>query len=70
MTARSSTGEAPPAGPASQAYTDGGKVHGAVVRRLGAMILGGRFPPGNALPREEELAALFAVSRTSLRLLP
>jgi DNA-binding FadR family transcriptional regulator len=67
MTARSSTGEAKPAAPSSQAYTDGGKVHGAVVRRLGALILGGRFPPGDALPREEELATLFAVSRTSLR---
>jgi len=67
MTARSLTGEAAPAAPSSQAYTDGGRIHGVVVRRLGAMILGGRFPPGDALPREEDLAVQFAVSRTSLR---
>lgn len=67
MTARSSTGEPAPAGPSPQAYTDGGRVHGAVVRRLGAMILGGTFPPGEALPREDVLAVEFAVSRTSLR---
>lgn len=66
MTARSSTGEAA-AVRSPQTYTDGGRVHGEIVRQLGAMILGGRFPPGEALPREDLLAVEFAVSRTSLR---
>jgi hypothetical protein len=30
----------------SQAYTDGGRIRGVAVRRLGAMILGGRFLAG------------------------
>jgi DNA-binding FadR family transcriptional regulator len=61
MTARSSTGEARRRAP------PGGRVHGEVVRGLGALVLDGRFPPGEALPREDDLAGLFAVSRTSLR---
>lgn len=42
-------------------------MHEAVVRRLGVMVLDGRFPPGVTLPREGDLAAQFDVSRTSLR---
>lgn len=69
MTARSSTGEASRHGasPAGARYQEGGKVHGAVVRTLGARILGGRYPPGETLPREDDLAVDFGVSRTSIR---
>lgn len=63
MMARSSTGETLRAGD----YNDGGRIHGAVVRQLGAMVLDGSFAPGDILPREDELAARFGVSRTSLR---
>lgn len=42
-------------------------MHGAVVRKLGAMVLGGRYAPGEALPREGDLADALKVSRTSLR---
>jgi DNA-binding FadR family transcriptional regulator len=45
----------------------GGRVHDAVVRTIGAWVLGGRFAPGSVLPREDELAAQFGVSRTSIR---
>jgi GntR family galactonate operon transcriptional repressor len=45
----------------------GGRVHDAVVRTIGAWVLGGRFAPGSILPREDELAAQFGVSRTSIR---
>jgi GntR family transcriptional regulator, galactonate operon transcriptional repressor len=46
---------------------DGGKVHDHVVRTIAASVLGGRFPPGSTLPREEELAEIHGVSRTSIR---
>jgi GntR family galactonate operon transcriptional repressor len=46
---------------------EGGRVHGSVVRTLGAWVLEGRYKPGEALPREDELAERFGVSRTSIR---
>ena len=45
----------------------GGRVHDAVVRTLAAWVLGRRFEPGSILPREEELAAQFGVSRSTIR---
>jgi GntR family transcriptional regulator, galactonate operon transcriptional repressor len=45
----------------------GGRVHNAVLRTIGASILGGTYGPGDALPREHELAAQFGVSRSSVR---
>lgn len=54
--------------PASLSATmEGGRVHDAVVRTLGAWVLGGRYAPGSVLPREDELAVHFGVSRTSIR---
>ncbi len=44
-----------------------GKMHSAVVRRLGGRILGGEFKPGESLPGEGELALTLAVSRTTIR---
>lgn len=68
MTARSSTGEAAQGRPAAGSrYEEGGKVHGLVVRKLGGLILAGRFLPGETLPREDDLAVDFGVSRTSIR---
>ncbi|MDQ0471957.1 FadR/GntR family transcriptional regulator [Labrys wisconsinensis] len=46
---------------------DGGKVHDSVVRTIGAWVLGGRYAPGETLPREEDLVAALGVSRTSVR---
>jgi DNA-binding FadR family transcriptional regulator len=46
---------------------DGGKVLDSIVRTIGGWILGGRYRPGATLPREEDLAVSFAVSRTSVR---
>lgn len=54
---------APPRG----AYAEGGKVHGAVVEAIGGMVMGRRFAPGEALPREDALALELGVSRTSVR---
>jgi GntR family galactonate operon transcriptional repressor len=45
----------------------GGRVHDAVVRTLAAWVLGRRFEPGSILPREEELASQFGVSRSTIR---
>jgi GntR family transcriptional regulator, galactonate operon transcriptional repressor len=45
----------------------GGRVHDSVVRTLGAWILGGRYLPGDTLPREGDLTGSLGVSRTSLR---
>ena len=42
-------------------------MHGAVVAKLGAAILAGRHRPDETLPREDDLAAAFGVSRTSIR---
>jgi DNA-binding FadR family transcriptional regulator len=69
MTARSSTGEPANhrAAAPRQRSTGGGKVHGAVVAKLGAEILAGRYPAGETLPREDDLAVAFGVSRTSIR---
>ena len=41
--------------------------HGRVVDGLGREIVAGRPPPGQLLPRDEELAEEFGVSRTVLR---
>jgi GntR family transcriptional regulator, galactonate operon transcriptional repressor len=46
---------------------EGGKVHGAVVREIAARVLGGRYPAGSSVPREDELAAELGVSRTTIR---
>jgi GntR family transcriptional regulator, galactonate operon transcriptional repressor len=46
---------------------DGGKVLDLIVRTIGGWILGGRYGPGAILPREEDMAVSFAVSRTSVR---
>ena len=45
----------------------GGRVHDSVVRTIGAWILGGRYQPGDTLPREDDLTESLGVSRTSLR---
>ncbi len=51
----------------AQDYSEGGKIHGAVVRKLGATVLEGRYRPGDTLPREGDLAGDLQVSRTSIR---
>ncbi|GLS21077.1 GntR family transcriptional regulator [Labrys miyagiensis] len=51
----------------SNALAEGGKVHDSVVRTLGGWVLGGRYRPGDTLPREDELATSFGISRTSVR---
>lgn len=48
-------------------YAGGGRVHGAVVAKLGALILAGQYRPDETLPREGDLAHDFGVSRTSIR---
>ena len=45
----------------------GGRIHNSVVRTLGGSILGGRYKPGDTLPREGDLTETLGVSRTSLR---
>jgi len=45
----------------------GGRVHESVLATLGARILSGHHRPGDILPREDELALMLGVSRTSLR---
>ena len=45
----------------------GGRIHNSVVRTIGAWILGARYKPGDALPREDDLTESLGVSRTSLR---
>jgi DNA-binding FadR family transcriptional regulator len=41
--------------------------HGQVVEGVGQAIVAGRFQPGGQLPRDEQLAQEFGVSRTVLR---
>jgi DNA-binding FadR family transcriptional regulator len=41
--------------------------HGIITRSIGMDILTGRFPPGTALPAEDELLQRFRISRTALR---
>ncbi len=50
-------------GPAS----DGGKVHDKVVRSIAQRVLGGIYTPETTIPREDELAEEFKVSRTTIR---
>jgi GntR family galactonate operon transcriptional repressor len=45
----------------------GSRVHDSVVGMLGREILGGKYRPGDMLPREEELCTMLGVSRTSVR---
>jgi DNA-binding FadR family transcriptional regulator len=45
----------------------GGRVHDLVVRAMAGWVLGGRYRPGDILPREEDLMLALGVSRTSLR---
>jgi DNA-binding FadR family transcriptional regulator len=42
-------------------------LHGQVVQELGRNIVGGKWKPGELLPREEVLAQGMAISRTALR---
>ena len=42
-------------------------IHASIVDRLGRAIAGGTFAPAGALPREDEIAARFTVSRTVVR---
>ncbi|WP_322892366.1 MULTISPECIES: FadR/GntR family transcriptional regulator [unclassified Yoonia] len=41
--------------------------HGQVVEGIGSAIVSGKYPQGSILPRDEELAGQFGVSRTVLR---
>lgn len=41
--------------------------HGQVVESIGRAIVGGKYPQDSILPRDEELASQFGVSRTVLR---
>ncbi len=41
--------------------------HGQVVDGIGSAIVSGKYPEGSILPRDEELAGQFGVSRTVLR---
>lgn len=47
--------------------SDGGKVHDAVVRSIAQRVLGGVYLPETSIPREDELAEEFKVSRTTIR---
>lgn len=42
-------------------------LQGQVIEALGAEIVGGRYRPGDLLPREAELTETYGVSRTSVR---
>lgn len=42
-------------------------MHDTAVRTLAQWVLGGKYAPGAALPREDELAELLSVSRTTIR---
>lgn len=42
-------------------------LQGRVIEALGAQIVGGRYQPGDLLPREAELTEEYGVSRTSVR---
>ncbi len=42
-------------------------MQGRLIEQLGRAIVGGRFAPGEVLPREAELMEEFGVSRTTLR---
>jgi GntR family galactonate operon transcriptional repressor len=53
--------------PADIRAASGGRVHDSVVRTIAAWVLGGRYQPGDTLPREDDLMAALGVSRTSLR---
>jgi GntR family transcriptional regulator, galactonate operon transcriptional repressor len=46
---------------------DGGKMHDIAVRTLAQWVLGGKYAPGAAMPREDELAEQISVSRTTIR---
>ena len=45
----------------------GRKLHGQVVNELGKRIVGGHYPAGQILPKEEQLGLELKVSRTALR---
>lgn len=53
--------------PQPEARVTGGRVHESVVRTIAGWVLGGRYAPGETLPREEDLSPALGVSRTSLR---
>jgi len=54
-------------GPSIAPDGDSGKMHDIAVRTLAQWILGGKYAPEAALPREDELAELVSVSRTTIR---
>ncbi len=60
---------APPtaARPAKHGEAAGRNLHERIANTLGERIVGGRHPPGRALPTEIELCASLAVSRSALR---
>ncbi len=45
----------------------GRKLHGQVVNEIGKRIVGGYYPAGQVLPKEEQLGLELKVSRTALR---
>ncbi len=47
--------------------TSGARIHGQLVDILAREVLGGERAPGDALPNEDDLAARFGVSRSSVR---
>jgi len=53
--------------PSEGRAASGGRIHESVVRTMGGWILGGRYGPGDTLPREGDLTDALGVSRTSLR---
>lgn len=53
-------------GPGQSGYKMRG-LQGRLITAIGEAIVAGKFQPGTVLPREPELMAQFAVSRTSLR---
>lgn len=60
-------GELSALSPQQGVRVSGGRVHDAVVRTIASWVLGGRYAPGETLPREDDLAPALGVSRTSVR---
>ena len=60
-------GDLPALAAPAEARVTGGRVHESVVRAIAGWVLGGRYAPGEALPREDDLVTALGVSRTSVR---